>query len=191
MHAYGNSKHWRLAGFLSTWLVFISPLAADFNVREIDASLVSGKLSVTGSLDLTLNNRVEEAVSKGIPLDINIELRLSRSRPVIWDKQLSEWELRKQIRYHALSGQYLVSETRDGSEVLENFTTLQQALNQMGNLGDRVFPVNVETGTDDRLVLDARVRLDIETLPAPLRPVAYTSLDWRLNSGWTSWIVKH
>lgn len=190
MHVYGNTKHWRLAGFLSTWLVFISPLAADFSVREINASLASGKLSLTGNLDLTLNNRVEEAVSKGIPLDIDIELRLYRSRPVIWDKQLSEWGLRKQIRYHALSGQYLVSETRDGSEVLENFTTLQQALNQMGNLGDRVFPVNAETGTDDRLVLDARVRLDIETLPAPLRPVAYTSLDWRLNSGWSSWIVK-
>jgi hypothetical protein len=190
MRAYRNSNCWRLAGIASAWLLLISPVAADFSVSEINARLESGKLSLTGNLDLSLNSRVEEAVSKGIPLDVDIELRLYRTRPVIWAKQLSEWKLRKQIRYHALSGQYLVSETRDGAEVLENFTSLQQALSQMGNLGDRMFEINARMAPDDSLIVDARVSLDIETLPAPLRPVAYTSLDWRLNSGWTSWKVQ-
>ena len=34
-----------------------------------------------------------------------------------------------------------------------------------------------------------RAHLDIETLPAPLRPVAYTSPSWHLNSGWTTWTI--
>ena len=35
--------------------------------------------------------------------------------------------------------------------------------------------------------VEVRASLDIEALPSPLRPVAYTSLAWRLNSGWSTW----
>ena len=37
--------------------------------------------------------------------------------------------------------------------------------------------------------VDLRVSLDIEALPTPLRPVAYTSFTWHLNSGWSTWKV--
>jgi hypothetical protein len=33
-----------------------------------------------------------------------------------------------------------------------------------------------------------RLRLDIEALPAPLRPIAYISPSWRLSSGWYEWV---
>ena len=34
-----------------------------------------------------------------------------------------------------------------------------------------------------------RARLDIEALPSPLRPIAYLSPKWRLDSGWFEWRV--
>ena len=190
MDAFRNSKVWLLPIPVLFWIFLASPGAADFNVNQMQARLESGRLLISGDLELGLNNKVEEAVSKGIPLDIDIELRLYRSRPVLWSQRLSNWDFRRQIRFHALSGQYLVSEFRDGAEVLESYTSLQQALRQMGNISEREYTINAETDAEDSLLLDTRVRLDIESLPAPLRPVAYTSLDWHLNSGWSTWTVQ-
>jgi hypothetical protein len=60
----------------------------------------------------------------------------------------------------------------------------------MGTLNEISFEMPSLARTEQNYVLDVRVSLDIESLPAPLRPVAYTSLDWHLNSGWTTWTVK-
>jgi hypothetical protein len=190
MDALKNAKAWLVAIPVLMWVLLTTPGAANFSVSQMQARLESGKLVLSGTLELGLNNRVEEAVSKGIPLDVDIELRLYRTRPVLWAQRLSDWRLRRQVRYHALSGQYLVSETLDGAEVLESFTSLQQALRQMGTINEREFPLNANAAAEGTLLLDTRVSLDIETLPAPLRPVAYTSLDWHLNSGWTTWTVQ-
>lgn len=190
MDAFKNAKPWLIVIPLLVWVLSTTPGLADFGVSQMQAKLEAGKLALSGNLDLGLNNRVEEAVSKGIPLDIDIELRLYRKRPILWAQLLSNWRLRRQVRFHALSGQYLVSEIRDGTEVLESFTSLQQALRQMGTINEQEFTIAAGTDTDDPLLLDTRVSLDIETLPAPLRPVAYTSLDWHLNSGWTTWTVQ-
>jgi hypothetical protein len=190
MDAFKNARPWLIVIPLLVWVLSTTPGSADFSVSQMQAKLEAGKLALSGNLDLGLNNRVEEAVSKGIPLDIDIELRLYRKRPILWAQLLSNWRLRRQVRFHALSGQYLVSEIRDGTEVLESFTSLQQALRQMGTINEQEFTIAAGTDTDDPLLLDTRVSLDIETLPAPLRPVAYTSLDWHLNSGWTTWTVQ-
>jgi hypothetical protein len=190
MDAFKNARPWLIVIPLLVWVLSTTPSSADFSVSQMQAKLEAGKLALSGNLDLGLNNRVEEAVSKGIPLDIDIELRLYRKRPILWAQLLSNWRLRRQVRFHALSGQYLVSEIRDGTEVLESFTSLQQALRQMGTINEQEFTIAAGTDTDDPLLLDTRVSLDIETLPAPLRPVAYTSLDWHLNSGWTTWTVQ-
>ncbi len=190
MQAFKRNKILTAALVLTIFVGVISPTRADFAINEMKAKLDSGKLLVSGNLDLTLGGKVEEAVSKGIPLDIDIELELYQTRKLLWAKRLSDWTLRRQIRYHALSGQYLVSERKGGVENLENFTSLQQALRHMGSINDRELNFEYENGIDRPLVLDARVSLDIESLPAPLRPVAYTSLDWHLNSGWTTWNVE-
>lgn len=171
-------------------LISVATLA-DFSVSELHAELSQGKLTISGALDLTLSEKVEEAVAKGIPLYIDFEFRLKRQRKLLWNEQIQSWTLRRQIRYHALSGQYFVNDPALRDQKPENFTSLLQALRHMGTLNEILFDVaSLEAHLDARYVLDTRVSLDIESLPAPLRPVAYTSLDWHLNSGWSTWNVK-
>lgn len=179
--------------FVAAAFLYSTQTMADFHVNDLQAELSQGKLAVSGTLDLTLTGKVEEAVAKGIPVDVDINLRLKRERRWLWSEELKSWTLRRQIRYHALSGQYFVSDTTPSANKLENFTSLTQALRHMGTLSELSFdvaPVTQAAQPDDAYQLEVRVSLDIETLPAPLRPVAYTSLDWHLNSGWTSWTVK-
>lgn len=186
--------------FIAGWVCLLamaslSTASADFQITDIQPVLKTGSLQVSGNLELILTAKVEEATDKGIPINVDIQLRLYKKRPYLWAKELSRWVLRRQIRYHALSGQYLVSDRNPGhdansTEVLENFTSLQQALRHMGILSEIELPFKHDPVEKDKLVLDARVSLVIETLPAPLRPVAYTSLDWHLDSGWSSWTVQ-
>lgn len=162
---------------------------ADFKVNEIQAVMADTALELKGDLELLLPPKVEEALSKGIELTVQIDVRLKRIRRLFWDQAVASWALQRRIRYHALSGQYLVAkeEAVAGTEHTESFTALPQALSALGTLNLRL-PVTQALREGEHAV-DVRVNLDIEALPAPLRPVAYTSPAWHLGSGWTTWPV--
>ena len=166
-------------------MLFSQSSYADFSIQKATPEFREGKLFVTADMDLVLSEKVEEALSKGIPLNILIEVRLLRPRSILWNETIGEWIMTRKIRYHALSSQYLVY-TADDSQV-ESFTSLSQSLRHTGTLSEYEFPMTHFPGKDEIYLLKMRASLNIESLPAPLRPVAYTSLDWRLNSGWTTW----
>ena len=162
---------------------------AAFVVQKASPEFRDGKLYVNADMELTLSQKVEEALSKGIPINILVELRLKRPRKILWDETIGEWSITRKLSYHALSSQYLVSTA--GDPQVESFTSLSQALRGAGSLVDHEFRMNHFPGKDEKYLLELRVSLNIESLPAPLRPVAYTSLAWHLNSGWTKWYAKH
>ncbi len=168
-------------------LLWLSPTAqAEFKIADVQSRFTGEALVVNGNLDFGLTPKVEEALSKGIELSMIIEVRLYRKRSWLWDQRLATWSLRRNLQYHALSGQYLVGSgnTRD------NFLALAEALKSLGSLSELRLPLlEVEIATDDDYIVGLRTHLDIETLPTPLRPVAYTTLSWHLNSGWTTWNV--
>lgn len=162
--------------------------AADFKVAELRPELGQRTLVLSGQLDLGLNAKVEEALAKGIPLEVVIDVHLYRERPYWWDPKIASWTLHRRIQYHALSGQYLVNTQAPEAESGESLLTLQEALKQLGALDQVTLALNEPVAPGGHFV-DIRVSLDIEALPTPLRPVAYTSLTWHLNSGWSSWKV--
>lgn len=166
-------------------LALPSLASAEFAVQNAKPEFRDGNLYVSADLDLALNEKVEEALGKGIPLNIMVEVRLKRPRSILWDEIIGQWAVTRKISYHALSSQYLVS--TEGEPQVESFTSLSQTLRNTGTLVDYEFPMNHFPAKDEQYTLELRASLNIEALPAPLRPVAYTSLDWRLNSGWTRW----
>jgi hypothetical protein len=105
----------------------------------------------------------------------------------MWDKKIGTWSLHAQIRYHALSGLYVVTLKESGDT--KTFSTQSSALRYIGTISRVTMPVTPE-GKDEQYILGLRARLDIESLPAPLRPVAYTSSAWRLKTDWTRWTIQ-
>jgi hypothetical protein len=160
---------------------------ADFKVTELQSRLRSDALVVNGSMQLELSRKVEEALSKGIELPVLIEARLYRKRSFLWDQNIESWTLRRNLRYHALSGQYIVS---SGSSA-DSFLSPADALKHLGTLSELRFALpGVEIAEQDEYVVKLRAHIDIEALPPPLRPVAYTTLSWHMNTGWTTWTVQ-
>jgi len=176
-------------------LNILDTVMADFTVIKPGAVLANKTMELSGQLRLDLSAKVEEALDKGIPLAIEVEYRLFRIRKFIWDAQLANWSFTHSIKYHALSRQYLVRGHGLETSSVESFTTLQEALNFMGTLDGLSLPLpqqldeTTETKNNPGYRVQVRARLVIESLPAPLRPVAYTSSDWRLNTGWVSWKI--
>ena len=169
-------------------LAYSSNASADFKVSDMQPRFGDHTLVLNGNLELGLNAKVEEALSKGIPLEVAIDVHLRRERRFLWDPKIAAWTLHRRIQYHALSGQYLVNMLPPEAEAGESLLTLQEALKQLGALSSVTLPLE-KAVTDHPYIVDIRVSLDIEALPTPLRPVAYTSFTWHLNSGWTSWKV--
>ena len=186
-HARPKNR-WRQFLLAALALTLLGQASADFKVTEVQPKLADKTLVLAGNLDLNLSSNVEEALSKGIPLDVIIDVRLYQNRRYLWNKKIDSWTLHRSIQYHALSGQFLVSDGDPGAETHESLLTQQEALKQLGTLNDLTLPL-AETPTAGDYSVEVRVSLDIESLPTPLRPVAYTSFAWHLNSGWTSWKV--
>jgi hypothetical protein len=171
--------------------LFSARLPADFAVRDVQARIIDLSVVFNARLELNLSARTEEALSKGIPLDIVAEFGLILHRWLLWDKEIADWRLRRRLQYHALSGQYLVSGLEPDIYEVESFASLQDALGYIGNFNNAALPLTKKKkiSPDNEYSLVARVYLDIESLPSPLRPVAYTTPPWHHNSGWTQWNV--
>lgn len=185
-----TKTNWRRLAALLLGLAVLGRAAADFKVADVQPKFAEQSLVLSGNIDLGLSSQVEEALSKGIPLEVVIEVRLYQYRRFLWDKQVAAWTLHRSIQYHALSGQYLVSAGDPDSETRESLLTQQEALKSLGSLNDlRLTLTNHGPADNNNYSVDVRASLDIEALPTPLRPVAYTSFAWHLNSGWTTWKV--
>jgi len=174
---------------LGLLLAALLPLAAhgEFRLSTLQPRLTAETLQLDGGFDLGLSAKVEEALGKGIELDVLIDVELERPRTLLWNETMREWTLRREIRYHALSGQYVVSTA--GAPGAESFTILAEALRHLGAFDALALKLDrpLKAGTDYQVRV--RARLDVEALPAPLRPVAYSTPGWRLNSGWSAWKV--
>lgn len=188
MHAYRRSNWLTVAAL--TAVLSASVADAQFVVTNVEPRLAAETLALSGMLDLGLSAKVEEALSKGIPMDVIIDISLYRERSVVWDTRIQTWVLRRRISYHALSRQYLLMGHRPDAAAVESFVSLQSALTTMGALDELSFPLNRELDSDSNYYVEVRASLDIESLPAPLRPMAYTSLAWHLSSGWSEWHVQ-
>jgi hypothetical protein len=182
---------WKSASaFAFAALLATAGARADFAPGDFQPRLAGGTLEIGGAFDLSLAPKVEEALAKGIPLEIVLEVRLYRERPWLWNARIDGWKVRREIRFHALSGQYLVRATEARTETPESYASLANALRALGNLGELKLALAGLPEPGREHLVRVRASLDIEALPAPLRPVAYTSLDWHLDSGWSAWKIE-
>ena len=165
--------------------------AVNFGVKNANVVLDQRMLLINARFDLPINPKIEEALSKGIPIDVVIDINMVKHRWWWRNRLVTDHTLRRRIQFHALSRQYLVSGLH-AHEPSESFGSLTQALAHAGTLDEftMFLTAKKEIETDARYLLLLRARLDIEALPMLMRPLAYATPSWRLNTGWTEWPVQ-
>lgn len=169
-------------------LLLALPVRGDFVVRNVEAQLQDQNLRVTTRIELNLSEQAELAIENGVPLVMLTEFELQR-QGLLWKKTLLSSRIRRQLRYHSLADGYVVEDLEEGE--IDMFNSVGEALNSMGVLREQLFAVPGDLRENDRgYTLSVRSRLDINRLPAALRPLAFFSPSWRLSSDWTKWQVK-
>jgi hypothetical protein len=164
-------------------LIFSSSGAdARFVVEKVDAQRVDEGIRVRVELDLSLTDAVEQALSNGVPLIVIHEIALQRNG-WFWHHVEQKVSEKHRLRYYALSGQYVV----DGDEsAMDAFRSASDALDMISS----AVTTFDAPARDAGYTIAVRSRIDINALPAPLRPTALFSPQWQLSSDWSQWPIE-
>jgi hypothetical protein len=157
-----------------------------FSLREATATGLEGEVHIVSEMELVLSDQVEEAVNNGIPVTIVKEFAVPRSRLVLKRRRV-KLEQAYELRRHALSDRYLVSE--NGSDSVKTYPSVNDALRAIGSASVVTIQLEADEYRDPPQVT-IRVYLDIYALPTALRLRAFISRNWRHNSGWTVWNIE-
>ncbi len=159
-----------------------------FLIRHVDTHLESNVYLLDADLEVGLESGPLEALKSGVPLDLILEFEVLRARKWLWNTTVTTLQARYVLKFNPLSRQYRLENSNAGS--VRNLRSISEALAEFGRIRD--FPLIDKSLLDEegKYLVQLRMRLDIEALPAPLRPVAYVSSDWQLASEWYSWPIQ-
>lgn len=140
---------------------------------------------LNGQFAITLSSGAKEALENGVPLVFELQVQLVRAHRWLWDTVEVELIQVRQIQYHDLSRSYVVKDINAGTQ--RNFRRLSDAMNAAGALENLLLTDGqfIENGADYKIRL--RGSLDIESLPTPVRLIAYVSSAWDMGSEWYIW----
>lgn len=169
----------------------ISAIADEFGIAvkraEMTYQLDSYVLSAEISYELSLSAR--DALQNGVPLYWIIQVKIQQYRDLLWNKTLIDKTIRYKIQYHALLNMYRVRNESTGE--VANFSTLAAALDLMSIVHDSYALDHVTLASNKRYIAAIQVKLDRDSLPLPLRPIAFVSPQWYLSSGWYVWSLTN
>ncbi len=188
MSASDIAKVWQIIiiSLLLSWLSLAH--AAEFKIDYVKINKIGNGYTLDAQVDYPLTPRIKEALTNGVPITFLQQIEIVHSLPVLgdywqWDTQLWSTELRYELRYHALTSQYVVRALDTGS--YRNFISLDEALSAIGNVAPLTLPPKYLSDTDN-LIVRIRSGLDLFALPTPMRPGALISEKWQVTSEWAT-----
>jgi len=178
---------------LRSWLVAVVALlpvlalAVEIEIANPQITASEDGFVVSADFGFDLNERLEEAVSRGVVLYFVTEFEMTRPRWYWLDEKVVSRSQTQRLSYHALTRQYRLS--RGGLH--QSFDTLSEALRVLSRLRNwlvidgRGEKAGVQAG--DTYMAALRMRLDINQLPRPFQISALGNRDWSLSSDWKVW----
>jgi len=155
--------------------------AADVTIEKASTRLQKGAYTLNANIHYELSEKVLEAINNGITVTMLLTIKIEQPRKYLWDHLIAEKSERYELKYHALSGQYLIKMSAGEQR---SYLSLTSALRALGQI--RALPILKQIRLQDPLDAMVRIKTELDTnaLPAPLRPVAWLSEQWKLSSEW-------
>lgn len=171
-----------------TILVFCSAALAN-NDSEIyikHAELVQNQQIsfLNARVDYYLNDDIIEALNNGITLTFSATLVITENRNWLWNKRLATYVFPYRIKFHTLSQTYQVIDATNNRKQV--FSGLTPALHALGTVSDLTLN-NFSIDSTKKLSAKLGVSINIETLPLPMRPLAYVTPNWHIQINSYQW----
>jgi len=159
-----------------------------FEIRSASSRLSDGVWFATTRIDLRLSDDALEALENGIALTIQLQIEVTRVRRFWTDQKVASLKQDYQLSYQPLSERYVVKNLNSGEQ--NSFATLFSALNSMGRIVDLPLIDAAILESEATYEIAMRAVLDQDTLPGPLRLIAFWSEGFRLVSDWYRWKLE-
>ena len=173
--------------FLRLLLCF--PLFANaFSIKKVSIHLENQQYIINSKIHYELTKKANEALNNGVALTIKLTIQLQEENAWFWQPNLVEQSVLFQLRFHPLTETYQVWDLETGDKT--SFETLDAAKDLLGEIKDLPLIKAAKLTKGQRYNLEMQVILDIEALPLPLRPLAYFSSDWDMESDPFYWTLK-
>jgi len=182
----------RIAQIVAVTLLLCLPfglLAKGVAFQRIALTLSEeGLILLDAEIAYDLNDTVSEALENGVPLTFETHVQMRRAKAWIWEKDIVDHRLRTVLRYRPLSGLYELRNLQ-GEEGL-SFATREAALRALGKIVGMPIIERHRLDLDKDYLVLVDVKLDIESLPLPMRPMAYITRDWSISSDPWEWRLR-
>lgn len=166
----------------------VYPSNTGVTVKNADTSLLGEHYVLAADINYQLSDKATEALRNGVPLFWTYQFKVQKRRNYFWDYTLLEKSFRYRIQYHALLKMYRVINENNGA--VNNFSTLQAALDLLSTLRDYHLIEKAKISDQETYIAGMKITFERDALPLPLRPIAYTNLQWYLSSDWYIWPLK-
>ncbi|WP_303395832.1 MULTISPECIES: DUF4390 domain-containing protein [unclassified Pigmentiphaga] len=160
--------------------------ASEPAVQSVTVTERGRDLLLSADVLLDLNNQLEDAVARGLPLYFSVEVEIRRPRWYWFDEVVLSSNQTWRIVYNPLTRQWRVHSGNLALPVgslVEALSVVRHVRNW--RIGDRD-ALNPDTRYEGRL----RVRFDISQLSKPFQVNALNSSDWSLATPWTEFNVR-
>lgn len=182
------SAHLRRLLAFCLWFALLPAAAADAGFRILRADVKPAGLEGGPVLDADIDYRFTEpvidALRNGVSLTLVLRLKIKRERGW-WNAPVLDENRAFRVSYRALSRLYQL--VYADSENPHNFVDVKALLEAMGSIRSLPLPKTLRLNARERYQASLKVGLDIESLPLPLRPVAYVTPAWHLDSPVYQW----
>lgn len=171
---------------LALTLVFPALLwAAEIEVTNPLVGASEDGYVLSADFKFEFNQRLEEAVTKGVVLYFVAEFELTKPRWYWLEEKAASRSQTYRLSYHALTRQYRVST----GGLHQSFSTLNDALLVFSHIRGWLVidksDKSVRQGEPYQAAL--RLRLDLNQLPRPFQITALGNKEWSLGSDWKTW----
>ncbi|MDR2450320.1 MAG: DUF4390 domain-containing protein [Candidatus Accumulibacter sp.] len=166
-------------------LTFAAGAAHAGDIVANGAQLVAGNEGYSLSADFTvrLNERLTEAVNKGVVLYFTVDFELTRSRWYWFDQTVARRARTFQLSYHALTRQYRLS----SGALHQGFPSLEDALRMLSHPRHWLVVEKEEIAGELDYVARTRLRLDPSLMAKTFQVSALSTRDWHQSSDWLVW----
>jgi hypothetical protein len=183
-------KKIKLSIFLSFWMILFfssSTIAADNSLAIKNAEINSQfeAYFLNADFDLSFNDDLDEAIRKGIPINFIIEFELKKPRKYWFDEEVAKKTKEILLTYHALSKQFILSESENHLIAFDNLTQAKNELKRIKNW--RIFDKSQIDDTD-KYSAYLQVKLDQTKLPKQLQADITSNQEWQLASKQFQWM---
>jgi len=182
MRVYKSAYKTRLIALLFGLSFVQTSYASDnwLGVKSMSWGVEDSNLHFQAKLHFTLSPVAREALRSGIILYWDSELIVSEAHFFsLWNRYIADNSVRYSLSYNTLFNDYRV--TSDVSSDYRRFSSLLDAFDYLGSQRHEL-KLLPDAYNSKCIFVDFNMSFDKESLPIPLRPIAYFSANWNLST---------